>query len=207
MTVFIKLKRCFQSKKKIYSKCKYGFPFETCDKNQRSPNGISFLYKRKSSDGCVVPYIPSLLRLWNGHINAQFVTQRGIEQYLVKYIAKMEPTLLAKRSEKDAKFSNMRVVSSIEASSLICGHHFVQSTFQVLFVTIPFIKPQFKFLKNKSQIDQLNKEDTHVYKESQMDYYIARPDCEPFNTITYLDYYRNYKLEIANSLSKSKRKF
>jgi hypothetical protein len=106
------------------------------------------MYKRERGDEYVVPYNKDLLILWNGHINIQYITQRGIEQYLVKYISKIEPTLLAKstNSSNSNKFQYMRVVSSIEAAALISGHHFVQSSFKVTYLNIPFEKEQFKFL-------------------------------------------------------------
>jgi hypothetical protein len=30
--------------------------------------------------------------LWKGHINVQYVTQKGLENYFVKYLSKIEPT-------------------------------------------------------------------------------------------------------------------
>ncbi len=41
-------------------------------------------------DRKIVRYNPTLLLLLDGHMNIRFVTKNGIEQYLVKYISKVE---------------------------------------------------------------------------------------------------------------------
>lgn len=38
--------------------------------------------------------------MWNGHINIQYDSMKGIEQYLVKYISKYEPSFSAGESTK-----------------------------------------------------------------------------------------------------------
>jgi len=41
------------------------------------------LYERDTNDGDIVPYIESLIESWDGHVNAQYVTQRGINWVLI----------------------------------------------------------------------------------------------------------------------------
>ena len=126
--------RCFKSGKRIYKRCKYGFPFDLCDEDHLDESTNTFKYKRlNDSDRLIVPYNAALLLLWDGHINIQYITQRGIEQYLVKYISKVEPSQFINYSNESAvkQFLELRIVSSIEAAALLCGHHFVQSTFNV----------------------------------------------------------------------------
>ncbi|RNA04554.1 ATP-dependent DNA helicase pif1 [Brachionus plicatilis] len=64
---------------------------------------ITLTHKRKKNeDRDVVPYNPELLMLWNGHVNLQYCTKRGIEQYLVKYISKVEPTFKGKEMKSES---------------------------------------------------------------------------------------------------------
>ncbi|CAF1074181.1 unnamed protein product [Brachionus calyciflorus] len=149
-------RRCFKNKKKFFKSCKYGFQFERCDEDHLSEDGSKFFYKRtKKEDQQVVPYSPELLLLWNGHVNVQYVTKKGIEQYLVKYISKIEPTFSGKKLDNETnevqKYFQLRTVSSVEASAYnIMGHHFVQSNMKVLFVPTCFPNEEFKFLKKKN---------------------------------------------------------
>lgn len=39
-----------------------------------------------------VPFNPYILYAWDAHINVQQVTRSGLERYLVKYVAQVEPT-------------------------------------------------------------------------------------------------------------------
>jgi hypothetical protein len=79
--------RCFKSGKKLYTKCKYGFPFELCELDYLDEEVNLYKYKRISNEDVnIVPYNPYLLLLWDGQTNIQYVTKKGIEQYLVKYI-------------------------------------------------------------------------------------------------------------------------
>ena len=43
-------------------------------------------------DRWVVPYHPETLLIWDAHMNAQYVTSRGLGKYLTKYVVKLEPT-------------------------------------------------------------------------------------------------------------------
>ena len=84
---------CLKYGKKLYNKCKYGFPFELCEEDYLDDNNNLYKYIRLTDDDRkIVPYNPTLLLLWDGHLNIQYVTKKGIEQYLVKYISKVEPS-------------------------------------------------------------------------------------------------------------------
>jgi hypothetical protein len=121
--------RCFKSKNKILKNCKYGFPFSLQDDDCMSNDNIRYLYKRSKTEDCsIVPYNAKLLLLWDGHVNVQYVTKRGIEHYLVKYVSKVEPSFFAKLPDKPNEVQKhllLRIVSSIEAAAFICGRHFV----------------------------------------------------------------------------------
>jgi len=49
--------RCFKSGKKLYTKCKYGFPFELCELDYLDEEVNLYKYKRISNDDVnIVPY-------------------------------------------------------------------------------------------------------------------------------------------------------
>jgi hypothetical protein len=116
--------------------------------------------------------------LRNGHINVQYVTQKGLEHFLVKYLSKIEPTFFGSSknvlSEIDKHFQH-RVVSSIEASSLIMGHHFVQSNLRVIYVDTSLPDKIFRFVKPKLILMNLEDEDDDIFRSCPLVYYFIRP--------------------------------
>ncbi len=107
------------------------------------------MYARDTDqDKLVSPYNATLLVCWGAHLNIQKVTSRGFEEYLVKYISKAEPTAFATKEKANGvqEYLEMRVVSSIEAAAVVCGHHFVQSTFNVKFLPTDIDGENYKFL-------------------------------------------------------------
>jgi hypothetical protein len=80
--------RCFKrGRNSIQNVNIYGFPFKLCELDYLDEEVNLYKYKRISNEDVnIVPYNPILLLLWDGHINIQYVTKKGIEQYLVKYI-------------------------------------------------------------------------------------------------------------------------
>ena len=85
------LPRCNKYGKNILKKCKYGFPFELCNDNYLDEENNLYKYKRINDvDKKIVPYHPTLHLIWDGHMNVQYVTKKGLEQYLVKYISKVD---------------------------------------------------------------------------------------------------------------------
>ncbi|RNA26642.1 DNA helicase ATP [Brachionus plicatilis] len=189
------------------SKCKYGFPFQLCDNDHISADGCRYYYKRvKKEDQLVVPYNASLLLLWGGHVNVQYVTERGIEQYLAKYVSKIEPTFSTVKqteiSTEVRKYFQCRVVSSVEASALVMGHHFVQSNVKVTFIATCFPQDQFKFLRTKKELTRLDPDDDDIFKHSAYDYYLQRPVAEKFSTINLFDYHQKYEIFVKQSTKK-----
>jgi hypothetical protein len=195
--------RCFQYGKKNYSKCKYGFPFDLCVDNYLDEINNVYKYRRiNEEDKNIVPYNPALLLLWDGHMNIQLVTKHGIEQYLVKYISKVEPSQFVNyKSQPTIKnFLELRIISALEASSLICGHHFVHSNIQVRYISTSINGDNFKYLKTKKEIENMADEDVNIFKESTYDYYFIRP--ESLENTKYIDYFKNYEIILKYSKKK-----
>ena len=74
----------------------------------------------ESEDAKVNPYNRELLKAWNGHINVQRVTQLGLVRYLVKYVAKIEPTFtLSVKTEVDKYFTTRLIGTPEQGRSLV----------------------------------------------------------------------------------------
>ena len=71
--------------------CKHGFPFKVNRSGTRF-TGQRYEYLRlHPGDKNVSPYIPSLLLLWNAHLNVQRVSDTQWSAYMLKYALKCEP--------------------------------------------------------------------------------------------------------------------
>jgi hypothetical protein len=75
--------------------CKYKFPFavQPTPATLFDPHLRQYTYYRpRDVDRNVVPYHPTVLLLWGGHMNLQRVTNAAWSTYLLKYALKCEPT-------------------------------------------------------------------------------------------------------------------
>jgi hypothetical protein len=133
-------------------------------------------------------------------MNIQLVTKKGLEQYLVKYISKVEPSQYVNYKAKSSikSFLELRIISALEAAAIICGHHFVQS--QVKYITTSINGDNLKYLKTKRELENMNADDNNIFKETTYDYYMNRPLL--LETINYIDYFRNYEIILKNSKRK-----
>ena len=69
--------------------------------------------RRLEEDKNVVPYILDVLLLFKAHINCQYVTNAGWEQYLAKYLTKPEKILrmkFPKGSSETQRFLQSRLI-------------------------------------------------------------------------------------------------
>ena len=94
----------------------------------------------------------------------------------------------------------MRILSALEAAAIICEHHFVQSNMQVKYITTSINGDNFKYLKTKRELENMNAEDNNIFKETTYDYYMKRPLL--LETINYIDYFRNYEIILKSSKRK-----
>ncbi|RNA35509.1 hypothetical protein BpHYR1_039978 [Brachionus plicatilis] len=96
----------------------------------------------------------------NDYIDDKYCTKRRIEQYLVKYITKSEPTFKGKEmkfeSNEVKNYFDIRIVSSVVAAELVFGHHFVQSNMKVTFIPTSLPGDEFKFLKKREELIEMD---------------------------------------------------
>ena len=91
-------------------------------------SGLRWDYPRYTpEDQLVVSYNPVLLSVWEAHLNVQkFKSSSGFAAYLVKYLTKMEPTVMVRstavvKSSEVKKYLDSRVISSPEAVLYMIG--------------------------------------------------------------------------------------
>ena len=84
------------------------------------------------------------------------------------------------------QFLELSVISALEAAALICGHHFVQSNIQVKYITTSINGDNFKYLKTKREVANMNSESNNYFKDSTYYFYMIRFDeLENINNIKY----------------------
>ncbi|VDI62589.1 Hypothetical predicted protein [Mytilus galloprovincialis] len=163
---------------------------------------MRYEYKRTSiNDTRVVPYNPYILYAWNAHINVQQVTRSGLERYLVKYIAKVEPTFgLIVKDNPVQNYFESRLVGAPEAVASILSHHFVSGTRQVIFVDTNLPSERSRVLKSFSSLKEAADTDTDIYVDGPREFYMERPNDDLFTNLTFPQYLTD--LEIFTSKSK-----
>jgi hypothetical protein len=90
--------------------CSFGFPFPPQPQVDPvfNPGTKKYEYCRLNvEDRNVVPYHPSILLLWNAHMNLQRVTNEAWSFYILKYALKTEP--MGKLNLKEGAFEKMHV--------------------------------------------------------------------------------------------------
>jgi hypothetical protein len=82
--------------------CKKGFPRPYSETTHYEEGNSRYVYKcLTEADSWVVPYHPAILLIWNAHMNAQYITDKGFARYMIKYIAKSEPSHVFNIQEND----------------------------------------------------------------------------------------------------------
>ena len=185
--------RCFKgSHGKTLEHCKYGFPFEVPEPEERlDKEQVRYLYKRTlQEDSLVVPYNPEIAVLWRGSHNVQRVSKHGFEQYLAKYISKPEPSCdvqLPENASEPQRYLRTRVVGSVETLEVVMGFHQSQMSRQVLFLHTE-LNPVQRMLKPSFQLSELDDEDSDIYLQTKFNTYLQR--SPNLYSLTYPEFYR-----------------
>ncbi len=84
---------------------------------------------------------------------------------------------------QNPNFIQLRLVSSLEAASIISGHHFVQSNINIQFLNTCLPDKQFKYIKSKEKLLELKPESSDIFKTNQLEYYCNRPADKDFDEL------------------------
>jgi hypothetical protein len=71
---------------------------------------------------------------------------------------------------------------------------------QVKYITTSINGDNFKYLKTKRELENMNAEDNNIFKKTTYDYYMKRPPL--LETNKYIDYFQNYEIILKSSKRK-----
>ncbi|XP_071137190.1 uncharacterized protein [Mytilus edulis] len=194
--------RCFRTKKGLATnQCKYGFPYSLRDDDGYAADNLRYEYKRLNpQDSRVVPYNPYILYVWDAHINVQHVTRSGLEKYLVKYVAKVEPTFgLTVKDNPVSSYFETRIVGAPEAAAAVMSHHFVSSTRQVLFIDTNLKSERSRVLKPYEQLQASDGDGTDIFIKGPRDFYEERPSNDICSNLTLVEYLSDFEIFTTRS--------
>jgi hypothetical protein len=184
-------------------RCKKGFPRPYSPRTYYDHQSFHYTYRCINPlDRWVVPYHAPTLLIWKAHMNAQYVTDKGLAKYINKYIAKAEPSHLFNVREGDLyhEYVHARRLGSMELMFLLLGEKICNSSIQVLYLITDPPSIRSKAIMPLSLIDP---DDEDPYWTDRIEKYFARPNDEIFNNITYSEYYENYNICKSNRQSRA----
>ncbi|CAJ0864451.1 1012_t:CDS:2 [Entrophospora sp. SA101] len=183
-------------------RCKKGFPQQFSPHTYADPNNLRYTYRCVNPlDQWVVPYHASTLLIWNAHMNIQYITSRGLAKYINKYIAKPEPSHLFNVKEGDLfrEYVHARRLGSMELMFLLLGETICNSSVQVKYIVTDPPSVRSKCILPFSRI---NLDYDELYWKDLIEKYLAQPNGEPFDNITYKDYIEKYDIKLSAINSK-----
>ncbi|RWS20829.1 Pif1p-like protein, partial [Leptotrombidium deliense] len=203
--------RCGRNEKNKY-KCKYGFPYSKNNTLRIDKDGLRYLYVRKNpEDANVVPYVAAILAAMQAHVNAQYVTTKGVSLYIFKYLLKEASRYMeVKRHKKmghDGKTHSVRFrsISVMEMYHNMLGFPTCESSLKVIYLPTD-LDPEMKVLKNYHYLYGKDRTSEDVWVNSALDYYVNRPDTDHqppnfrhnMNDICYHDFFKFYNIDHNN---------
>jgi len=181
--------------------CKRGFPRPYSPVTYYKSEQLRYVYRCITpEDRWVVPYHPETLLIWDAHMNAQYVTSRGLGKYLTKYVVKPEPTHIFNVTDGDKYREHVvaRRLGSMECMFLLLGERICDSSTAVKYLTTEMPDMRSRAIRPISLIDD---DENNPYWDDSIDKYFARPLDPLFQQITYLDYFRNYSISTKSNNS------
>jgi len=181
--------------------CKRGFPRPFSPITYYKSEQLRYVYRCITpEDRWVVPYHPETLLIWDAHMNAQYVTSRGLGKYLTKYVVKPEPTHVFNVADGDKYREHViaRRLGSMECMFLLLGEKICNSSITVKYLTTEMPDMRSRAIRPICLIDD---NDNNPYWDDSIDKYFARPLNPLFQQITYPDYFRNYNISTKSTNS------
>ena len=182
--------------------CKRGFPRPFSNSTHYNQSDLRYIYRCvKPADQWVVPYHAPTLFVWNAHMNAQYVTSRGLGKYLTKYVVKAEPSHVFNISDGNTYREHIiaRRLGSMECMFLLLGETICRSSIQVKYLSTD---PPSRRLRAIRPISTITEEDDPYWKDG-VEKYFARPELDIFRDMTYPQYFKNYR-QIKNPPSNAR---
>ncbi len=126
-------------------------------------------------------------------MNAQYVTDRGFACYMLKYIAKREPSYIFNITENDLLREHIiaQRLGSMELMFLLLGHTICNSSATVKFITT---EPPTTRTCTVLPIYMLEEDDDNPYYDDTIMKYMFRPHLPEFENLTYPQYFERYSI-------------
>jgi hypothetical protein len=184
--------------------CKKGFPAPLSLSTHNDNAQMRYTYRRtREADRYVVPYIPVVLLAMDSHMNAQYVSSKGLARYMTKYMLKKEPSSLfniresANSIEAYKPHVSARRMSSLEVMALLLGKPIINTSIACSYFTtdLPNLRtavvlPAHRVLEG----------DDNPYYPDAIEKYFQRPRDSEFDDLTYQTYWSRYNIA-GNSVS------
>ncbi|CAB4412311.1 unnamed protein product [Rhizophagus irregularis] len=137
-------------------------------------------------------------------MNAQYITDKGFARYMIKYIAKKEPSHVFNIQENNLLREHIiaRRLGSMELMFLLLGHQICNSSATVKFLTTE--PPQ---TRNRTIIPiyMIEEDDENPYYDDNIMKYMSRPHLPEFNNLTYPQYFEKYSITPSSPTSTSRQ--
>lgn len=191
--------------------CKYGYP-HAAHEGETAFNAatLQYVYPRpfvpdsladdaKSVNETIVPYHPLLLMLWKAHCNLQKVSHSSFSRYLMKYATKGEAItpvevtsdlaagLGLELDETELKFISQTFVARPVIACEAAWHLLdlpvldFDTAVTVVYVNSPASRKKLHTMSRTTFL-------------TSVDHYMGRPVGEQFDTLTFYEFYRRYRV-------------
>jgi hypothetical protein len=139
-------------------------------------------------------------------MNTQYITNRGFAKYIIKYIAKCEPSHIFNIHENDKLREHVvaRRLSSMELMFLLLDHQICNSSMTVKFLST---EPPTTRTRAILPIYMIDENDDNPYYDDTITKYMHRPLLPEFDNLTYLQYFERYSISPSPLLSTSRQIF
>lgn len=188
-------------------KCKKGFPRPFSNRTFLELDSLRYTYRcTKEGDQWVVPYHAPTLLIWKAHINAQYVSSKSLARYINKYILKSEPSHLFNIQEGNLyrEHVHARRMGSMELMFLLLGETICDSSKQVKYLVTDPPNVRSKCIL---PISMINLNDDEPYWKDQIEKYFSRPRGNPFDSISYKEYFKKYEIKMSAITSTNRHVF
>jgi len=174
--------------------CKKGFPRLFSQTTHYEEGDSHYVYKcLTEADSWVVPYHPPTLLIWDAHMNAQYITDKGFARYMMKYITKREPSHIFNIYENDLLREHIiaRRLGSMELMFLLLGHQICNSS-----ATVKFLITELPATRSCAilPIYMIDEDDENLYYDDTIMKYMSRPHLSEFDNLTYSQYFERYSI-------------
>ena len=198
-------------------KCRFGYPKPLQPETALVMEEEDPILLTARNDSLINNYNPVQLSAWRANVDMQYcVSRRKVIEYCAKYATKCEPRSQSLKdifativkSLKEDSFS-LKAVQKLLINSVGERDVSAQETCHLL-LQLPLLKVSRDFvvlsLDGSRAVDERLDEDQPATVLSALDHYVSRPVSAPFQTMTLLNFMRQYTMPRQPNTEPSKRR-